>query len=85
VHNYVVWTDDIESGRWSEPHYLNSFAGIVLQGYDHRAGCRAGPIANTFQGTAARVTEGPHLYRRHGLPGPGRAAAAARTSRGAMK
>ena len=24
VHNYVVWTEDIESNEWSEPHYLNN-------------------------------------------------------------
>lgn len=96
VHNYVVWTDDIESGRWSDPHYLNSsgfdpslfhdadgrkwlvnqlwdhrpenhrFAGIVLQEYDHAAGCLVGPITNIFRGSAARVTEGPHLYAKDG-------------------
>lgn len=96
VHNYVVWTDDIESGEWSEPHFLNSsgfdpslfhdddgrrwvsnqlwdhragqnsFAGIVLQEYDHEAGRLVGPITNIFTGTSAKFTEGSHLYKKNG-------------------
>ncbi len=96
VHNYVVWTDDITSGAWSDPHYLNasgfdpslfhdddgrkwvhnmvwdhrperhSFGGILLQEYDHDAGQLIGPVTNIFAGTAARVTEGSHIYKRDG-------------------
>ena len=96
VHNYVVWTEDIASGEWSDPHYINSsgfdpslfhddggrkwvvnqlwdhragrnsFAGIVMQEYDHAAGGLVGPITNIFTGTSAKVTEGPHLYRQDG-------------------
>jgi len=34
VHNYVVSTEDIESGEWSDPHYLNS------SGFDPPHSCR---------------------------------------------
>lgn len=42
----------------------NSFAGIVLQEYDHRRRRLVGPRTNIFSGTDIGVTEAPHLYKR---------------------
>ncbi|MBZ9560247.1 MULTISPECIES: glycoside hydrolase family 43 protein [unclassified Modicisalibacter] len=42
------------------------FGGIVLQEYDAEARTLIGPIHTIFAGTAMKLTEGPHLYRRDG-------------------
>jgi xylan 1,4-beta-xylosidase len=42
------------------------FHGILLQEYDVAARRLTGPIRNIFRGTALRVTEGPHVYKRNG-------------------
>lgn len=42
------------------------FGGILLQEYDVERKRVVGPIRNIFAGTAMKLTEGPHLYRRDG-------------------
>lgn len=44
----------------------NRFAGIQMQQYDRAARKLVGPEHIIFEGTAAGVTEGPHLYRKDG-------------------
>jgi xylan 1,4-beta-xylosidase len=53
----MVW--DFRAGR-------NSFAGIVLREYSEREKRLVGPVFDIFDGTSLGVTEGPHLYKRHG-------------------
>lgn len=43
-----------------------SFAGIVLQEWDHASGKLIGPRKNIFLGTELDLVEGPHLYKRNG-------------------
>lgn len=43
-----------------------SFAGIVLQEFDAKAGKLIGPKKNIFLGTELDLVEGPHLYKRNG-------------------
>ena len=43
-----------------------SFAGIVLQEFDAKAGKLVGPVENIFAGTALGLVEGPHLHKRNG-------------------
>jgi xylan 1,4-beta-xylosidase len=42
----------------------SAFAGIACQEYDPVARRVVGPLHTIFRGTAAGLTEGPHLYRR---------------------
>jgi xylan 1,4-beta-xylosidase len=42
------------------------FAGIQIQQYDHATRKLIGPERLIFRGTAAGLTEGPHLYRKDG-------------------
>jgi xylan 1,4-beta-xylosidase len=44
----------------------HSFAGIVLQEYSAAEQRLVGPVKNIFKGTDIQLTEGPHLYKRHG-------------------
>ncbi len=44
----------------------NRFAGIQIQRYDRASRTLVGPERTIFTGTAAGLTEGPHLYRRDG-------------------
>jgi xylan 1,4-beta-xylosidase len=62
-----------ESGRkwvvnvdWDWRPDCHRFAGILLQEYDHRSRALVGPVRRIFTGSELGVTEGPHLYRRHG-------------------
>lgn len=43
-----------------------SFAGIVLQEFDAKAGKLVGPAENIFGGTELGLVEGPHLLKRDG-------------------
>lgn len=51
---------------WDHRPENHSFAGIVMQEYDHATAKLVGPIRNIFRGTKHRVTEGPHLYKKDG-------------------
>ena len=51
---------------WDHRQGKNPFAGILLQEFDPEAKRLVGPTTNIFKGTALRVTEGPHLYRKDG-------------------
>ncbi|HWA18685.1 MAG TPA: glycoside hydrolase family 43 protein [Devosia sp.] len=42
------------------------FEGIALQEYDPKQGRLIGARKNIFQGTAQKLVEGPHLYKRNG-------------------
>ncbi len=42
------------------------FSGIVLQEYSEEKKCLIGKPMRIFDGTPARTTEGPHLYKRNG-------------------
>jgi xylan 1,4-beta-xylosidase len=44
----------------------NRFAGILLQQYDRDSQRLVGPERTIFTGTAAGLTEGPHVYKRDG-------------------
>jgi xylan 1,4-beta-xylosidase len=46
---------------WRPGH--DRFAGIMIQQYDRRARRLVGPERIIFRGTAAGLTEGPHLYQ----------------------
>lgn len=43
-----------------------SFAGIVLQEWDHTSGKLIGPRKNIFLGTDLNLVEGPHIYKKNG-------------------
>ncbi len=43
-----------------------SFAGILLQEFDAKAGKLVGPVKNIFAGSALGLVEGPHLYKNNG-------------------
>jgi xylan 1,4-beta-xylosidase len=49
---------------WDHRQGRNQFGGILLQEFDPVSQKLIGPVQNIFQGTALKVTEGPHLYRR---------------------
>jgi len=51
---------------WDHRQGKNAFAGILLQEFDPATKKLVGPTTNIFKGTALRVTEGPHLYRKDG-------------------
>ncbi|TVR41123.1 MAG: glycoside hydrolase family 43 protein [Planctomycetota bacterium] len=51
---------------WDHRPGRHPFAGIVIQEFDVAAQSLVGPIVNIFLGTEAKVTEGPHLYRKDG-------------------
>jgi xylan 1,4-beta-xylosidase len=44
----------------------DAFAGIEMQRFDRASGRLVGPTRIIFRGTAAGVTEGPHIYRKDG-------------------
>lgn len=52
--------------RWDHRARRNPFSGIVLQEYDVEKRRLIGPVDLIFSGTALGVTEGPHLFQRHG-------------------
>lgn len=41
---------------------LNGFKGITVREYDPVSGCLTGPEKKIYEGTAAGLTEGPHMY-----------------------
>ena len=43
-----------------------SFAGILLQEFDPKAGKLVGPVKNIFAGSSHGLVEGPHLFKRDG-------------------
>ncbi|AFG37459.1 glycoside hydrolase family 43 protein [Spirochaeta africana] len=51
---------------WDYRPHRNSFAGIVLQEYNHREQKLVGPVQNIFTGSPLKLTEAPHLYKRNG-------------------
>ncbi len=51
---------------WDHRPGNNRFAGIVLQEYSVKERKLIGERKNIFKGTPLGLTEGPHLYKRHG-------------------
>ncbi|PGH01254.1 hypothetical protein AJ80_09038 [Polytolypa hystricis UAMH7299] len=51
---------------WDHRRRPLTFAGIVLQEFDPKAGKLVGPKKNIYQGTELGLVEGPHLYKRSG-------------------
>ncbi|TVR13765.1 MAG: glycoside hydrolase family 43 protein [Planctomycetota bacterium] len=51
---------------WDHRPGRHPFAGIVIQEFDPAGQGLVGPIRNIFQGSSARVCEGPHLYHKDG-------------------
>lgn len=60
----MVW-NHISHGTGGNPKHP-SFAGILLQEYDAKAGKLIGPMKNIFAGSAHGLVEGPHLFKRGG-------------------
>lgn len=60
----MVW-NHISHGTGGNPKHP-SFAGILLQEYDAKAGKLIGPMKNIFAGSAHGLVEGPHLFKRDG-------------------
>ena len=52
--------------EWDHRPGQHPFHGILLQEYDPAQRKLVGPVTNIFKGTALRVTEAPHVYRRNG-------------------
>jgi xylan 1,4-beta-xylosidase len=55
----------VSSGVGGNPKHP-SFAGILLQEYDAKAGKLVGPARNVFAGSPHGLVEGPHLHKRNG-------------------
>jgi xylan 1,4-beta-xylosidase len=60
----MVW-NHVSHGIGGQPKHP-SFAGILLQQWDHEAGRLVGPVTNIFPGSAHGLVEAPHLYKRDG-------------------
>ncbi len=60
----MVW-NHVSDGVGGHPKHP-SFAGILLQEYDPKAGRLVGPAKNIFAGSAHGLVEGPHLHKRDG-------------------
>jgi xylan 1,4-beta-xylosidase len=60
----MIW-NHISTGVGGHPRHP-SFAGILLQEYDARAGKLVGPAKNIFRGSDHGLVEGSHLYKRAG-------------------
>ena len=51
---------------WDHRRRPQTFAGIMLQEFDPKAGKLVGPRKNIFEGSELGLVEGPHLYKRNG-------------------
>jgi xylan 1,4-beta-xylosidase len=51
---------------WDFRKGKNRFGGILLQEYSVDQGKLVGPACNIFKGTELGLTEGPHIYKKHG-------------------
>ena len=60
----MVW-NHVSHGTGGNPKHP-SFAGILLQEYDAKAGRLIGPVKNIFAGSDHGLVEGPHLFKRDG-------------------
>jgi xylan 1,4-beta-xylosidase len=60
----MVW-NHISHGVGGQPKHP-SFAGILLQEYDAKAGRLVGPVKNIFAGSDHGLVEGAHLYKKNG-------------------
>jgi xylan 1,4-beta-xylosidase len=60
----MVW-NHVSTGVGGQPKHP-SFAGILLQEWDPKAGRLVGPVTNIFGGSPHGLVEGPHLFRRDG-------------------
>ena len=60
----MVW-NHVSHGVGGSPKHP-SFAGILLQEFDARAGKLVGPVKNIFAGSPHGLVEGPHLFKRNG-------------------
>ncbi len=60
----MLW-NHVSHGVGGNPKHP-SFAGILLQEYDSRAGRLVGPVKNIFAGSPQGLVEGPHLFKKNG-------------------
>jgi len=60
----MLW-NHVSHGTGGNPKHP-SFAGILLQEYDAKAGKLVGPVKNIFAGSDHGLVEGPHLFKRDG-------------------
>jgi xylan 1,4-beta-xylosidase len=60
----MLW-NHVSSGVGGQPKHP-SFAGILLQEYDPKAGALVGEPTNIFAGSPHGLVEGPHLFKRNG-------------------
>ncbi len=60
----MLW-NHVSHGTGGNPKHP-SFAGILLQEYDPKAGRLIGPVRNIFAGSDRGLVEGPHLFKRGG-------------------
>lgn len=60
----MVW-NHVSHGVGGQPKHP-SFAGILLQEYDHAARRLVGPVRNIFPGSSHGLVEAPHLFKRGG-------------------
>lgn len=60
----MLW-NHVSSGVGGQPKHP-SFAGILLQEYDAKAGKLVGPVRNIFSGSPHGLVEGPHLFKKNG-------------------
>ncbi|MBD1391075.1 glycoside hydrolase family 43 protein [Neiella sp. HB171785] len=61
----VLW-DHRPEASLNHHRPAKSFAGILLQEYDHEQKKLVGPIKNIFPGSDLGLVEGPHLFKRDG-------------------
>jgi xylan 1,4-beta-xylosidase len=60
----MLW-NHVSQGVGGNPKHP-SFAGILLQEFDPRAGKLVGPVKNIFAGSRHGLVEGPHLFKKNG-------------------
>ncbi len=60
----MVW-NHVSPGVGGSPKHP-SFAGILLQEFDPKAGKLVGPVKSVFEGSPLGLVEGPHLFKRDG-------------------
>ncbi len=60
----MIW-NHVSPGVGGSPKHP-SFAGIMLQEFDPKAGKLVGPAKNVFDGSPHGLVEGPHIFKRDG-------------------
>ncbi|MEX0956922.1 MAG: glycoside hydrolase family 43 protein [Rhizobiaceae bacterium] len=60
----MLW-NHVSPGVGGSPKHP-SFAGILLQEFDPKAGKLVGPVKNVFDGSPLGLVEGPHVFKRDG-------------------